>query len=94
MEEDIKVPNSRGILMSSLRKVRKKKSSFHLFFFHYSENFFNCFSFFKVLEQLHPSLTAKDEALYYVENLCLRLLANLCTGIHTIAVRGCHLLLF
>jgi hypothetical protein len=31
----------------------------------------------KVLEQLHPSLTAHDEALYYVENLCLRLLTNL-----------------
>lgn len=41
----------------------------------------------KVLEQLHPSLTAHDEALYYVENLCLRLLTNLCNDFpHTIAV--------
>lgn len=41
----------------------------------------------QVLEQLHPSLTAHDEALYYVENLCLRLLKNLCNDTpHTIAV--------
>jgi hypothetical protein len=41
----------------------------------------------QVLKQLHPQLTAHDEALYYVENLCLRLLTNLCTDTpHTIAV--------
>lgn len=32
----------------------------------------------RVLEQLHPSLNAGDDALLYVESLCLHLLGLLC----------------
>ncbi|EDW03211.1 GH11116 [Drosophila grimshawi] len=32
----------------------------------------------KVLEQVNPRVTAKEDALHYVENLCVRLLAKLC----------------
>lgn len=38
------------------------------------------FFIFKVQYQVHPSLTAKDEALRYVESLIFRLLGMLCAS--------------
>lgn len=46
----------------------------------------------RVLEQLHPSLNAGDDALLYVESLCLHLLGLLCAkpSPHSINVGWLH----
>lgn len=101
MGEVMDVPSFRGTLFNSLRKVREKV--LWAFFFppvvsiwekgekkYQIGNLCVVFVIFlQVLEQLHPSLKAHDDALYYVESLCLRLLIGLCNGtkFSTIQVR-------
>lgn len=88
-----------NIAAKSMRDEKQKKlfslRSGKYFLILIKSNVYENFFFrLQVLEQLHPSLTAHDEALYYVENLCLRLLTNLCTDTpHTIAVSSHHFII-
>lgn len=61
----------RGLFTPSLKKVccsTKTKTFGNILIF----------MFLQVLDQVHPRLTAKEDALLYVETLCLRILAMLC----------------